>query len=57
LGWLWCISAGTIAQRERRWVGRGEESELYAWGALEKCTNVVESGKGRGLYTSVVGIS
>ena len=57
LGRLWCISAGTIAQRERRWVGRGEESELYAWGVLETCVNAVEGRKGRGWYTSIVGVS
>lgn len=40
-----------------RWVGRGEESELYAWGVLEKCINAVNGGKGRGWYTSIVGFS
>ena len=62
LGWLWCISAGTMAWRQGswgdgsgwRWVGRGEESELYAWGVLEKCINAVEGRKGCGWYTSIV---
>ena len=59
------ILAGTMAWRQGswgngggwRWVGRGEESELYAWGALEICINAVEGRKGSGWYTSIVGVS
>ena len=40
-----------------RWVGRGKESELCAWSVLETCVNAVEGGKGRGWYTSIVGVS